>query len=55
MKSLNTFDPRIESHRAITSDDVSGSIRNMQLINEEHVLFKSVESFSITSKENERI
>ena len=50
MKNLNTFDPRIKSHRTITSDDVSGLIRNIQLINEELVLIKSIESLSITSK-----
>ena len=33
IKNLNAFDPRIESHRTVTSDDVSGLIRNMQLIN----------------------
>ena len=49
MKNLNAFDLRIESHRVITSDDVSGLIRNIQLINEELVLFKSIESLSITS------
>ena len=52
MENLNAFDPRIESHRPITSDDVSGLIRNIQLINEELALFKSIESLSITSKEN---
>ena len=52
MKNLNAFDPPIESHKAITSDDVSGLIRNIQLINKELVLFESVESHSITSKEN---
>ena len=35
MKNLNTFDPPIESHRAITSDDVSWLIKNIQLIIEE--------------------
>ena len=37
MKNLNTFDPPIESHRAITSDDVSWLIKNIQLIIEEFV------------------
>ena len=53
MKNLNAFDRRIESHRAITS--VLVLIRNIQLINEELVLFKSIESLSITSKENYKI
>ena len=52
MKNLNSFDPRIESYRAITSDDVSKLIRNIQLINEKLVLYKSIESHSVTSKEN---
>ena len=52
MKNLNSFDPRIESYRAIMSDDVSKLIRNIQLINEELVLYKSIESHSVTSKEN---
>ena len=39
MKNLNAFDPRIESHRAITLDAL-GLIRNMQLINEELILLK---------------
>ena len=30
MKNLNAFDPRIKSHRTITSDDVSVLIRNIQ-------------------------
>ena len=47
-KNVNAFDPRIESHRAMTSDDVSRLIRNIQLINEDFVLFKSIESLSIT-------
>ena len=53
MKTLNAFDRRIESHRAITS--ISELIRNIQLINEELVLFKSIESLSITSKENYKL
>ena len=52
MKNLNAFDPRIDLDRTITSDDASALIRNIQLINEELVLFKSIESLSITSKEN---
>lgn len=51
-KNVNLFDPRIELHRAMTSDNVSRLIRNIQLINEDFVLFKSIESLSITSKEN---
>ena len=45
----NVFD---RSHRPTTL--VSRLIRNIQLTNEELVLFKSIESLSITSKENDK-
>ncbi|XP_065682264.1 uncharacterized protein LOC136095495 [Hydra vulgaris] len=52
MKNLNNFDPRIISHRTISSNHISNFIRDMQLVNEEAVLFKSIESLSTTNEEH---
>ena len=43
MKELTAFDPRIESHRQISSDDVSNFFDKVQIINKNAVLFKSIE------------
>ena len=46
-KGLSTFDPRIESHRQINSD-VSNFFHKVQIINENAVLFKSIETCDTT-------
>ena len=43
MKDLSAFNPRIESHRQINSDDVSNFFHKVQIINKNAVLFKSIE------------
>ena len=48
MNELSAFDPRIESHRQISSDDVSNFLHKVQIINKNAVLFKSIETCDTT-------
>ena len=44
IKDLIVFDPRIDSHGQINSDDISNFFHKVQPINENPVLFKSLET-----------
>ena len=48
MKDLSAFDPRIKIHRQINSDDVLNFFHNVQIINKNAVLFKSIETCDTT-------
>ena len=48
MKERSAFSPRIESHRQISSDDVSNLFHKIQIINKNEILFKSIETCDTT-------
>ena len=48
MKDFSVFDPRIENHGQITSDDVSNFFHKVNIINKNAVLFKSIKTCGTT-------
>ena len=49
---LNKFDPRIETDRQISENNLSSFLESVQKLNKNAVIFKSIESLGVTNETN---